>query len=291
MNITKQTPSRLALAAMIAALAFGPGSAPAQNDEDEPPPAPAQDQGQFVMADENFDQWVFQSRPAAGAREWFETRLAQQINDVDMACRLDEAQKAKLRLAGRGDVKRFYDLLEEKRRRFQLVKRDQNKINEIFQEIQPLQATLEAGPFGEGSLFVKAIRTTLNPSQTAEYDKILADRSAFRYRARIGLVVAMFDGVLGMTEKQREQFTEVLIAETKPPKRAGQYEYYLILYLAAHVPEDKLRPIFDAAQWRVLGRQLQQAKGYASFLKQAGLLDGTDEEKAAAKAKGAEADG
>ena len=76
-----------------------------ENDEDEPEQDPANPQviigrGRFMMAEENFDQWVFQGRTKDSTREWFDGRMSLHLEDVDRACRLDDAQKAKLKLGG-----------------------------------------------------------------------------------------------------------------------------------------------------------------------------------------------
>src|SRR5437763_1756686 len=75
--------------------------------------------GQPVASDDNFDQWVFQQeRSPAKARERLDASLALQVDYVDRACRLDDAQKKKLRLAGRGDIQRFFDRYETVKRKF-----------------------------------------------------------------------------------------------------------------------------------------------------------------------------
>ena len=43
---------------------------------------------------------------------------------------------------------------------------------------------------------------------------------------------------------------------------------------SARVPEDKLKPIFDAPQWRLLSRQINQAQGMEQWLKQNGIIAG-----------------
>ena len=265
----------LKIATSLALLALLAGPASAQDDEEEaaaaavPPPA----QVIFAMDDSNFDAWVYSGRVVGDARDWFAARLELRMAELDRSCKLTDAQRAKLRLAGRGDAKRFFDLYDEKRRKFQALKHDQNRINEIFQEIRPLQEIMASGAYGRGSIFDKAVHATLSPEQAANHNDFGRDRRAARYKARAELVVEMIDGYVGLTDGQRRRLVDLIVEEMKVPPKVGQYEFYLVLYIAAQIPEDKMRPIFDEAQWKVVSRLLVQAKGYESFLKASGLLE------------------
>src|SRR5262245_30585105 len=120
----------------------------------------------FVFADENFDQWLYQDlQNSAGARGRLDSQLQMRLDDLVASCGLSDAQRQKLHLAGRGDIKRFFDRIDELRRRFQTMKTDQNRIGEIMQAMQPLQMQLRSGIFDEASLFAKALRSTLTSDQ------------------------------------------------------------------------------------------------------------------------------
>ncbi len=271
----------LAAALLAAASGHARGQAEADDEDadDAPPPQQAarlrMQRQRFANVDQNIEQWVFNGKAGAmgRGREWFDERLALALDEVDRVCHLSEAQKAKLRLAGRGDVKRFYTLMEAIRRKLRQVKDDQNKVNQAFQEIQPLQATVNAGPFGHTSIFAKAVGAILTSEQAAQYAEAVRLRGLARYRARIELAVGAFDSALGLTAVQRQRFTEVLAAETKPPRRPGQYDFYYIMYRASQIPEDKLKPIFDDAQWRAVGQQIKNYQGWGAWLQSNGSLD------------------
>ena len=233
---------------------------------------------QPVFADENFDQWVFQNQGNAQAgRKRIETMLALQTDEADRVCSLSELQKKKIQLAGRGDIKRFFDRVEEVRKKFQLVKNDQNKFQEIWQDIQPLQTTLSTGLFDDDSIFRKTLRKNLTDEQSRQYDKVEQERRTFRYRAKVEFAVAMLDNGLPLNDEQRQKLVALLLAETKPPKRFGQYDYYVVMVQMGKLPEDKLKPLFDDGQWRMLRQQLNSMRGMEPWLKQTGALsDGDD---------------
>ena len=125
--------------------------------------------GVWVMTDDQFDQWVFGGpRNSRAGRNKLDSLLTLQVDDVARVCRLSEPQKKKLLLAGRGDIKRFFEKVEEKRKKFDKVKTDQNKIGEIYQELVPLQAVLNSGLFNEGSFYSKTLKTVLSDEEKAK---------------------------------------------------------------------------------------------------------------------------
>src|SRR5207248_5630599 len=124
---------------------------------------------------------------AGVARNRLDSLLTLHVDDLERTCGLTPVQKKKLLLAGRGDIKRFFDRVEELRKKFDKVKNDQNAFAQIWQEIQPLQATFNAGLFGEESIFAKALKTTLSPEQTARHEQVVRDRLLYRYCARVDL--------------------------------------------------------------------------------------------------------
>src|SRR5207245_8056724 len=119
--------------------------------------------------------------------------LALQVKDIDRACKLTDAQKKKLQLTGRGDIKRFFDRYEKVKQKFQLVKHDEQKMQEIWQDISPLQMTLQAGLFHDDSLLHKSLHNTLSSEQFARYDAIAGERRAFRHHANIELAVTTLE--------------------------------------------------------------------------------------------------
>ncbi len=246
---------------------------------DETPP---RDQTQFGLADANFDAWVFNNgRQGVHNRQGFDDRLTLRLAEIDRECRLTDAQKAKLRLAGRGDTKRFFDLLEEKHRVFQQLKNDRNKINDIFQQIAPLQKMVSAGVFNRSSFFGKTLGGTLTTGQNERLERVENERRAYRYRAAIDMTAVMLGESLGFTSDQHRQFVDLLQHETTPPRmfpESNMYiDYEFVMYRASRLPSERLRPLFDNAQWRVLEKQLEQHKMYDRMLRQNGMLDAIDD--------------
>jgi hypothetical protein len=272
-RVQRRTGLLLAATAVFGA-AWGGRTAFAQGDDDfDPPQPPAVPQQVFVVNDVQLDQWVFGGgRNAGWARDRLDTQLTLRIDEIDQACGVTEDQRKKLRLAGRGDIKRFFDKVEEKRRAFQAVAHDRAKIGGIFQEIQPLQVAFNAGLFGEGSLFAKTLVKTLDADQSRRYETALRERRQFHYRSRVDLVVATLGNAVGLSTDQRRRFTKLYLDETRPPKSFGRNDYQAVLLQAANLPEEKLKPIFNDTQWRVLSRYFAQVRGMEQFLRTNGYV-------------------
>jgi hypothetical protein len=242
---------------------------------------------QAARIQQQFDRLVFQQDggSAAGARRRLDAQLAAQIRDVDRECTLTEAQKQKLRLAGRGDIKRFFDRYEDAERQFQSASQDRQNLEKVLRDIRPLQMTLHAssqdlqtGLFHEDSLLVKALPNTLTAEQLARYDAAVRKRRAARHRSNVEAALRTLQRGVSLGEAQRRELLDLLERETKPPRRGSSYEPYRILIQLARLPEAKLKPLFDDAQWNALHQQLVRFKGMEPQLIEAGMLPVEDDE-------------
>jgi len=246
-------------------------------EEDEEEDVEVIVQAQPAVSDEQFDQWVFQQHgSAAGARESLNSQLALQAEHVDRACELTDAQKKKLQLAGRGDIKRFFDSYEEIKKKFQSLKHDRQKVNQIWQDIQPLQSTMKAGLFHLDSFLYKSLRNTLTDDQFTRYAAIASNRRKLHHRAKIELTIVMLEEGIPLRDEQRQKLITLLVNETKPPRKSGQYDYYAIMFHLSRLPKEKVKPLLDDVQWKVLNRQLDQARGMEHWLRKAGHLADRD---------------
>jgi hypothetical protein len=118
-------------------------------------------------------------RDEAAARVEFAARVRRTIDDVDRICKLTDAQKQKLELAGRGDSVRLFKQVEELKPRVQ-KEYDENAvkkgdvdadITKLIRDTQPLRRMLDSESFDEDSLFARALNTTLTAEQRAKYEE------------------------------------------------------------------------------------------------------------------------
>jgi hypothetical protein len=218
---------------------------------------------ELVMTGDQFEKWVFGRVGGADrARSRLETRLAWEINRVDAVCRFTPEQRKKLEIAGQGDIKRFFD-------RLGAVKADLGRkaglldARALLRELLPVRMQVEANVFVDGSIFVKTLKTTLTPEQLARYDTWTRDF----YRLRVQWVAFSLDVGTPMSSETRTRLATMIMSQTRPLRRYdGAYDFQAILYQASRIPEAKLRPIFDDAQWRVLQLHFDDAKKQGEFL-------------------------
>lgn len=234
--------------------------------------------GQAGWTDEQFDQWVFQQYGnASTARVRLKESLELYTENVDQACGLSDAQKQKLRLAGQGDIERFFRKFKKVKTKFQAIRNDQQKVNQIFQDISPLQAKLATGIFDRDSLLQKCLVNTINREQFLKYLKVDEERQRFHHEAEIGVIISILDQAAPVTAEQRRKLSDLLRRETRPPRKSGQYDYYAMMHQAAKIDDEKFQQILDDIQWQVFNQQLGQMRAMEAWLKQNGILSDDDD--------------
>lgn len=226
----------------------------------------------FVMADSSFDQWIFGDQTPDHGLKRIESLLTTNVDSLKRVCGLTADQAAKLELAGRGDIKRFYDEVDVLHTKFNKVRRNRNAVTAFYQEILPVKAKLDAGLFDQTSLFGKVLSRSLSDEQSARYEEAERERREFRYHAKLRLLVAMMERTVPLRADQRERFVRMLKEETQPPKVFGKYDYYALLYQLSRIPDWKLETIFDGAEWKVVSEFKAQGQAMQVFLQQQNLL-------------------
>src|SRR5262249_46788750 len=155
-------------------------------------------------------------------------------------CRITEHQRKKLELAGRGDIKRFFDHIEEYRRQIHRPNTGADELRTILQDLKRSQMAYRRGIFGDGSLFTKTLKPALTPEQRAKYVGEGDDPRPFLYLPRVRWTVSILQRDLWLNDEQRFQLLTVLLEETHPPRQFTPYDYYVVMYQASQLPESKL---------------------------------------------------
>jgi hypothetical protein len=130
---------------------------------------------QARISDAGFDQSVF---GAVGnweaVRHELDVILRQAIDDSTQRYGLTAEQQEKLRIAGRGDIQRLFDRVEESRLRLQSqVIHDVAGVRQLSQGFAAESADLRARirrPLASGSLFTKTLKGALTSEQIGAYE-------------------------------------------------------------------------------------------------------------------------
>jgi hypothetical protein len=228
--------------------------------------------GQIVIGRE-FDQRVSGRVPGINeVRDRYESALKSRIDRTVRLYGLSEAQKKKLQLAGRGDIKRLLDRVEDTRKKARMSARDADEFQAVVPDNRPLHLMPIGELFGEGSLFAKTLKTTVTKEQSSRYEMA----ALTRHRTTLQWVLGTWDQTLALNSEQHRRIEALLIRETRPPKRFGEEDYFGVLFQISRLPEATLKPLFREDQWAELSVQLAEAKRKGPTLKKDGYVPDND---------------
>jgi hypothetical protein len=203
---------------------------------------------------------------AASVRRRLEMILAGRLERQREDCNLTEAQMAKLRLAGRGDIKRFLDRLDGIARILGDRQTNFDELRKAERELTEAANALENGFFREDSLFYKVLARQLNQEQFGDREKALTELNRRRYEKLVSQAVNTMQGILGLTDQQRAKLTDLLLGNTLPPRRFGKAsDIAVVLFQASKIPDELIRPVFSDAQWRTMSAWLSRYKNGAGL--------------------------
>jgi hypothetical protein len=212
----------------------------------------------------NVEQWIF-GQDAPGARKKLELALTQDIQRFDRKYALSPVQKKKLELAGRQDLKRFYDRVEDAKAEYRRVNGDWNQVGSRIFALQREQNQPHSELFGDESMLAKTLRKALTPEQVSRYEKSV-------YRARVEWMAGLLDKRINLDARQHERLVTLVVNETPPLKRYGNFDYDAIMLQMARLPQEKLRAALDETRCRELALRFEQARRMESILVSEGYV-------------------
>jgi hypothetical protein len=120
----------------------------------------------IIPAEDSFEDWAFGG--AEGARRFrqqLDKLLAKKLREVEQIFQLTEPQRQKLKLAGKGDLQRLLDLIEEAHREFEQARTEASRLAELQKQLRLVEMRIAEGPFEMGSLFSKTLRKLYDADQ------------------------------------------------------------------------------------------------------------------------------
>ena len=110
--------------------------------------------GNAVLDRSNFDRFLYPDTLSQIERQAFlEGRLRDRIEEARGNRKFTEAQQARLYLAGKGDIKHYFDTVEEERRQFEKDRMDFNQGVHRLMNLRPLRGEFKDGILHNGFLF------------------------------------------------------------------------------------------------------------------------------------------
>jgi hypothetical protein len=221
---------------------------------------------QGAWTDDQFYAWVDQIVSGINDRDTpvngrLDERLNLKLDWIQASCGISEEQKKKLQIAGRRDIKRFLDEMREIKRQYRKVRADPIQFGKMQHRLSDIQTSSAADLFGEASFLSKMLHRTLSDAQSVAYARAMEESRAFEHRAAVEQAVQFCDLAIGLNDDQRRRLTELFLSETRQMKRKESSELslqFMMVLQTAKLSRDKLKAIFDAAQWEVMSALLKQ---------------------------------
>jgi hypothetical protein len=210
------------------------------------------------------------------ARHRFDSSLKSRVEKLHRRYGLSDIQKKKLVLAGRIDVERFFDRLEELENKLSIRPRDRVEQLKAFNELTALNLVESQDLFGEHSLFSKVLANTLTKEQAARFQVLEREIAVQHHHATLKWVLDTWDQTLGLSAEQHQRLEVLLKQETRPPRRFGGADYFGVLLQVSRLPEAKLKPILRDDQWTKLRPQIAEARRQEPELKREGYVPDND---------------
>jgi hypothetical protein len=208
----------------------------------------------------------------ASARRAVETALEHRVDYLRLAGRLTDEQWKKLRAAGHGDIKRFFDRFAEVKAGMAATNDPRAMARMAAEAAPPLAGDWTALQTVEGPVFTKTLDRTLTQDQRTSMAREDRDRLAFRLRADVRWTTVLLARSLGLKDDQRSRLESLLLERTIPPEKFETSDYVIVMFQAARIPQSEIRPIFDDVQWRVMAQEFAAVQRWEVHLKKGGFF-------------------
>ncbi|HUG18974.1 MAG TPA: hypothetical protein VMM56_08340 [Planctomycetaceae bacterium] len=235
----------------------------------------AQPVREIQINEQTIMSWIFNNRQSTDrVREELEEIIQTRIDLIVAACDLTPEQRAKLELAGAGDIHRFFNEYESLRRTIRIGNVSMEEYQEINQKVQPVRQKYSAGLHSRESLFAKAVPYVLDATQQSQYAEFERGRRKRQYESMVRGTVALIENEVPLTRDQREKFLKLILAEEAPLRVdvVSYYHVYMVLYRISKIPEEQLKPIFLENEWKVMKPLINRGQAYRQVLIREGLL-------------------
>ena len=257
---------------LVLALAANPARAGDDDDLVDKSRQPAANARQFINIPNlgtTIDNWVYGNDEGnESPPERLESQLRMKVGSLGRSFGIDENRKQKLLLAGQGDIRRFVDRVEQFKSHYRNERITIDEWRRVRQEAQKLREPLSGdGLFAGDSLFAKTLASILSPEQIASLDRVEVERRVFQHRAGVHMTVLRLSTALGLSNEQWKGLEDLLLKETRPARFDGRpypAAYFNVVFAQMRsIPREKLQPLFEPWQWRIMQRKLQLAQGFA----------------------------
>jgi hypothetical protein len=217
-----------------------------------------------------FDRGVFGGASPQAVAAMLEQTAILKVDLGSRDYRLSRADRLKLKAAAAGDIKRYLDLVWE--RRLELVQAthltERALTTAAIESSNTLREEMNV-VLGSRSLFSKTWRRIESLHENDDRATVRASR----YRQTVEYVINGLQKQLGLSGDQRQKLIAIVMAETRPLKRYADRDSYAVLAQMASMPDRAIAAILDTTQLGKLKELFAFAKAQWSNLVDEGYLD------------------
>ncbi len=195
-----------------------------------------------------FDSWVFGGITSADAKTRLQQLGDQRIALLKQLCELDDHQVAKLELAKRGDMARFFQRVESVRREAGDRQPDRNNMQELMKLIGPLQVEWNAKLAGSNSLFVAVAKNVLTEEQITRLRTEETRRTTEQNRYHAMSMIKMLEQSIPLNDRQRKRLMELVLETAKGIRVHENMQAYVSIYAASQLDDSELQGLLDKEQ-------------------------------------------
>jgi hypothetical protein len=199
-----------------------------------------------------------------------EMALADRLDELQVMYELSEAQRKKLELAGRGEVKSFTDQFDSALRKLADAG-SADATQELVVELNELRQS-QKRLFADGSRFSKVLARTLSQEQVTRNERLVRNPGFLRYRKAVTVAVRTLAGLVNMGRTERLELSRLILTETTPPHKFGRSDYAFVMFQISRLPETRLKEIIPETHWSTFKWQITPWAGSEAFLKNDGFV-------------------
>lgn len=232
-----------------------------------------EDDSGFMLDRAAFESWVFQQdgSQAEGLRR-LEAEFDRILRSVKSSAELSTSEEKMLVLAGKGDIKRFIDLVYQAYIPIGGKDLSDEAFNDAWERTLPLQRKLNNGLFEEGSLFHKVLMRVLSEEERIAWINMKTEQLKREKIIIVDVFIADLERSVPLLQRQREKLREILVEQTPQVRNPDENGLFIIHYFFSKIDEQVCNELFDEEQIRLMSGVRRQGQEMGQWLVEEGVL-------------------
>lgn len=210
----------------------------------------------------NFELWAYGGLYEKAMREKFRSQAEIEIRKLHELVDLSESQKDRIRIAGEGDIARFFRTVERAKQAAKAEAKGQNTVEILRKHVSPIQQLVSKGIFDDPSLLKKVSEQVLTDEQRMSLQSKRQDEVKVQLALYIKLRLAKLDQQIPFTIDQRKQLMALI--QGRCEKATIPVECYkgIAEFALDSTTDEVLLQILDREQLAELRKVLESTRNF-----------------------------